>query len=219
MADIKKPAGKPSSKPPPKPPAASSVVKDYRDVEMWLLILLIFILGSFSIGALTLGAESFFANAFWSRFILWIKIIAGTLSLVLAVGIVYVVLKIATFRKKESHTAVATEPQPQGALYAYEWTRVKSGLERASDTDAALLIIEADSLVDRILKDMKLPGETMGERLQALGEQRFESIDDLWEAHKLRNQIAHEGAKGVTYGDAVWALERYERALKKLGMV
>ncbi|MSR76324.1 MAG: hypothetical protein EXS68_01920 [Candidatus Ryanbacteria bacterium] len=216
MADPKKPPG---GKPPARPPAGGGDTKDYRDVEMWVLIILLFILGALSFGAFTLGVESFFANAFWHRFILWIKIIAGTLSLVFTVGIVYVLLKLAAFRKKEPEVLVSTEPQPQGARYSYEWTRVKSGLKDASDANAALLVIEADSLVDRILKDMKLPGETMGERLTALGEQRFESIDDLWEAHKLRNQIAHEGAKGITYGDAVWALEKYERALKKLDVI
>ncbi|MEK7650025.1 MAG: hypothetical protein AAB367_03680 [Patescibacteria group bacterium] len=216
MAEVKKPGGKP----PPKPPAGGSAPKDYRDTEMWILIILVFILGSLSAGSFIFGVESFFANAFWRSFILWIKIIAGTLSLVFAVGIAYVLVQLATFRKKEViETAPTIESQPQGGLYIYEWTKVKAGLENASDADAALLIIEADSLADRILKDMKLPGETMGERLQALGEQRFESIDDLWEAHKLRNQIAHEGAKGITYGDAVWALEKYEKAFSRLGVI
>jgi hypothetical protein len=217
MADAKKPA----PKPPAKPPAGGSGggTKDYREVETWALIILVFSLFVLSIGSFTFGVTSFFSSPFWQYLILWIKIIAGTLSLVFAIGIVYVLMRLATFRKKEPRQALPTVPEATGGRYIYEWTQVKSGLENASDADAALLIIEADSLVDRILKDMNLPGETMGERLQALGEQRFESIDDLWEAHKLRNQIAHEGAKGITYGDAMWAIERYERALKKLDMI
>ncbi len=219
MADTGKLGAKAGGKPPSKLPARGSAPNDYRDIEMWVLIVLMVVFVSLSIGTLTLGIEAFFANIFWGRFMLWMKIIAGTLSMVFTIGIAYVLLQLAAFRKKELRAVVSTEPQLQGARYAHEWTRVKSGLENASDADAALLIIEADSLVDRILKDMKLPGETMGERLTALGEQRFESIDDLWEAHKLRNQIAHEGAKGIAYGDAVWALARYERALKKLDVI
>jgi len=215
MADAKKPGTKPGAS---KVPAAGA--RDYRDIETWILIILVVIFLAGSYGSLAFGVESLFSSPFWQYLFLWIKIIAGTLSLVFAVGIVYVLMRLATFRKKEPRVQTPTEPAGQtGGLYSYEWTQVTSGLENASDADAALLIIEADSLVDRILKDMKLPGETMGERLQALGEQRFESIDDLWEAHKLRNQIAHEGAKGITYGDAVWAIERYERALKKLGVI
>ncbi len=213
MADTKKPAGKPSSKPP------SGGGEAYGDIGAWILIVLFIIFGGLSAGAFMAGVEIFFANVFWARLILWTKIITGTLSIVFTAGIIYVLAQIASSRKKEQKQSMHTEPEPQGAIYMHEWANIKSGIQSASDADAALIIIEADSLVDRVLKDMKLSGDTMGERLKALGEQKFESINDLWEAHKLRNQIAHEGAKGITYGDAVWALERYERALKKLGVI
>ena len=52
--------------------------------------------------------------------------------------------------------------------------------------------------------------------MKALQEEKFQAIDDLWDAHKVRNQIAHGGAAGVTYSDAVYALEKYERVLREL---
>ena len=37
-------------------------------------------------------------------------------------------------------------------------------------------------------------GESIGEQLKGVEKSDFTTIDDAWEAHKVRNLIAHEGA-------------------------
>ncbi|MEX2405199.1 MAG: hypothetical protein WD579_01195, partial [Candidatus Paceibacterota bacterium] len=36
-------------------------------------------------------------------------------------------------------------------------------------------------------------GDTLGEKLKSVEKSDFTSIDQAWEAHKVRNAIAHEG--------------------------
>jgi hypothetical protein len=48
-------------------------------------------------------------------------------------------------------------------------------------------------MLDDLLGSLRLPGETMGEKLKAVEKSDFNTIDFAWEAHKARNMIAHEG--------------------------
>ena len=54
-------------------------------------------------------------------------------------------------------------------------------------------VIEADKLLDHTLKLKGLPGETMGERLkEAKTLYPAKLYDQIWEAHKVRNNLVHE---------------------------
>ncbi len=54
-------------------------------------------------------------------------------------------------------------------------------------------VIEADKLLDFVLKSKKIKGETLGDRLKH-SKNLFStsSYNKVWEVHKLRNRIAHE---------------------------
>ncbi len=54
-------------------------------------------------------------------------------------------------------------------------------------------LIDADKLLDFVMKSSGLRGETMGDRLKN-AEKRFERnmYNKIWEAHKLRNRLVHE---------------------------
>lgn len=81
---------------------------------------------------------------------------------------------------------------------------------------AKLSVIEADKLLDTVLRDMHIPGETMGERLK-MAAYRYKSISDVWPAHKLRNQLVHDSTFELSIGQAKRAVRDFERALKHLG--
>lgn len=79
-------------------------------------------------------------------------------------------------------------------------------------------VLEADKLVDQAFRDLAVPGATFGERLRA-AEWRFDktTYHNLWEAHKLRNQIAHEVGYQIGKQDAETALSHFVTALSSLG--
>jgi hypothetical protein len=54
-------------------------------------------------------------------------------------------------------------------------------------------LVEVDKLLDHTLKQLQVPGRTMGERLKN-GKHKFDprSYNDIWEAHKIRNNLVHE---------------------------
>ena len=69
-------------------------------------------------------------------------------------------------------------------------------------------LIEADKLLDYILKGQGYNGETMAQRIKA-AEKSFTDKESVWRAHKLRNHMVHEFADVVP--------QQVEHAIKDLG--
>jgi hypothetical protein len=79
-----------------------------------------------------------------------------------------------------------------------------------------LAIIDADKLLDDVLKRSKYRGKTMGERLVA-AQRDIANNDDVWFGHKLRNRLVHEDNVKLHEKDVKDALFGIRGALKDLG--
>lgn len=99
------------------------------------------------------------------------------------------------------------------------WLDIESKLDRDDPSTFQLCIMNADSLVDKALKEKGTPGKTMGERLKQV-ESSCTKINSLWAAHKIRNQLAHEPDRiRLNYDITKKALSAYKQALKDLGAI
>ena len=88
-----------------------------------------------------------------------------------------------------------------------------------SPNDWKLAIIEADIILDEILKDAGYAGTSLGERLKSISPTQLQSLDDAWQAHKVRNQIAHAGSDFVlTKKLAEDTIKQYRRVFYELGI-
>ncbi len=97
---------------------------------------------------------------------------------------------------------------------------MKAHLESENPNDWKLAIIEADIILDESLKRQGYAGTSLGERLRSVSPQSLQSIDDAWEAHKIRNEIAHSGADFVlTHKLARETIMRYERVFTEMGLM
>lgn len=84
--------------------------------------------------------------------------------------------------------------------------------ESDNPNDWKLAIIEADIILDDLLKQRGYAGNSLGERLKSISSNQLASLNDAWEAHKIRNRIAHDGADFVlTKHIAQDTIARYQR--------
>jgi hypothetical protein len=89
----------------------------------------------------------------------------------------------------------------------------------ANPGDWKLAIIEADIILDDILKEQGYVGNSLGERLKSISPQQLASLNDAWEAHKVRNKIAHDGSDFiVTKRVAQETIVKYQRVFTELGV-
>lgn len=102
--------------------------------------------------------------------------------------------------------------------YQTRFLAIENKLGKDNPASCSLAVIEADKLLDRAMNEAGIPGKTMGDRLKRAN-QRFSNINAVWNAHKLRNTIAHEPDFEITYEKASNALDVYKKALKDLGAI
>jgi hypothetical protein len=73
------------------------------------------------------------------------------------------------------------------------WHYIQTLIESPNESDWRVAIIEADSLMEEILKEKGITGSTVSELLEGAKDSGYRSIQDAWDAHLVRNQIAHDG--------------------------
>jgi len=74
------------------------------------------------------------------------------------------------------------------------WHYILTLIESPNESDWRVAIIEADSMLEEILKEKGLAGNTASELLEGARESGYRSIQDAWDGHLVRNKIAHEGS-------------------------
>lgn len=88
---------------------------------------------------------------------------------------------------------------------------------RQGTMGAKVAIMEADTLLDSVLKSLSMPGQTLGERLK-MACYKYPHLKTVWWAHKIRNQLAHEASFQLSQRQAEQALDEFEKALKILNV-
>jgi len=99
-----------------------------------------------------------------------------------------------------------------------EWMKINNSLDSSNIMTYQMGILNADKLLDKALKDIGIPGNTMGDRLK-VSKSRFSNINQVWSVHKLRNHIAHDTNVKLNIVTAKKAIFIYKKSLKELGAI
>ncbi|MEY4731343.1 MAG: hypothetical protein RL681_289 [Candidatus Parcubacteria bacterium] len=114
------------------------------------------------------------------------------------------------FRKKRVITL-------RQAVFREKWKTILRKFHGGSPEAMRITIIEADALADEALKQMNLKGDTMADRLGRLNPDEIPSLNRIWRAHRLRNDIVHRAGFSFAPEEAQSALNDIEAFLKDIG--
>ena len=81
-----------------------------------------------------------------------------------------------------------------------------------------MAVVEADNILNDALRYAGIRGVNLGDRLKNVKRGQVPNLEDIWAAHKLRNEIAHGMNLTLKRDTAERALEAYETALKNMGV-
>lgn len=100
-----------------------------------------------------------------------------------------------------------------------KWEEIERLMTLGGPSHFKNAVLEADKLLDHVLKIKRLRGETMGERMKSIRRDDHDRsfFDDMWQAHKLRNEMAHNMNYEVQHFEAKRAIKQFERVLRELG--
>ena len=100
------------------------------------------------------------------------------------------------------------------------WTHVEDLANSPNPSDWRLAVIEADSILESLLEEKGIPGIGIGERLKNIAPGDLSTLQFAWEAHLVRNRIAHEGSDfEFTERDAQKTIRLYEMVFQEMGFV
>ena len=157
----------------------------------------------------------------WESLFFTLRDVFLVLDALLIVAFIYVFVMALRFRP-----LFVLNPRPkkraailQNRKLQERWVAIVGKARRRPPQSLTLGIIEADSFIDDVLKKMDLRGEHMADRMEQLTRMDLKSADNLWKAHRVRNDLVHTSGFTLSKGDAERALQYYEDFLKEVGML
>lgn len=143
-----------------------------------------------------------------------LSLISFLLALIVISSLIVILLKgraqpiRKSFKPEKNSNQENSKVLDQGLVQA-KWAEIKT-MQNSGPSGLKAALIDADKLLDYCMIGKGFAGETMGDRLKSEGS-RFNNLNAVWSAHKLRNQIAHEVEHDLVP-------EQIKRAINDLGL-
>lgn len=101
-----------------------------------------------------------------------------------------------------------------------KWKLIEEHLNSDDPSKWRLAILEADIMLHELLESMQLPGDGVGEKLKNVEASDFDHLNEAWEAHKIRNAIAHQGSDFlITQKEAKRVLRLFELVFEEFEII
>lgn len=156
---------------------------------------------------------------YWNTFVA----ISLLVSLILGAFVLYCVIRIFQVRRMERARFMAVQ-HPVAAHSVSKtqlrWSRILEQAHSDNDQSWRLAILEADIMLNELLDTLGYRGETMADKMKTADRATFATIDLAWEAHKVRNRIAHSGvAHELNAREVRRIISLYERVFREFHFV
>ncbi len=149
----------------------------------------------------------------------------GSVNLIIKFVIIFLIaimfysyIRIREMRKEEhEHLAhLHAETAQTASPVNQKWDDITTKISSDNPSDWRLAIIEADTILDEILIEIMPEGESLGDRLTKLSPGGFRTIRSAWDAHTVRNKIAHQGSDfELTRQEARRVIGLYEEVFRE----
>ncbi|MAF20771.1 MAG: hypothetical protein CMI55_03760 [Parcubacteria group bacterium] len=164
---------------------------------------------------------SYLISIDWPQTISILRILSLIISFFFLISIILLIFKIRKNIQKSLEMIVESVAAPglPKKVISQQWQSVVARLESEDEAGYKLAVIEADKIFDNLLKKMGYQGEDMGERLKQITPAQIANIDQVWQAHKVRNRLAHEPDFQLKRHEAKRVIEIYQRAFEDLEVI
>lgn len=144
-------------------------------------------------------------------------------SLLLFALTLYCVIRVWQIRQhEESRFAAAATPIAQKDVPKAQlrWQTIWDRAHSDDEKDRRLAILEADIMLNELLDVLGYKGETMADKMKQATRANFRSIDAAWEAHRVRNQVAHQSSlHGLSAQEARRAVGLYAQVFREFRFI
>jgi hypothetical protein len=149
----------------------------------------------------------------------WLEVLSVFITLILVAAIIYYAIETGWYANRVDrfkHIILQSDMSKEHGQEA--WRHIQEAFFKGSENDLKVSIMDADKLLNEALREAGIVGSHLGDRLKKASSGQIPNLNDVWQAHKLRNQIAHEPNFKLKRDLAERALSIYQVALKNLGI-
>ena len=173
-----------------------------------------------------LGSLKLHELPWWVSIIIQDILIVGmVLSMMFIILTVYALIRLHQvehegFHKKELAEHAVRDEEVLVPRGNERWERIVTLSSGTAQGDWRRAILEADIMLFDVLHNNGYPGDTVGEQLRGANPLQMTTLDLAWKAHKVRNDIAHQGeSTPLTERDARMAIGYYKRVFEEFGAI
>ena len=161
-----------------------------------------------------------------------LKFFATILVILLITIILYCLVRLYEIKQEDKKKAISekeilpavgvdSHPVAHSATKINEtWNAIRAKLLSDNPSEWRLAIIEADIYLDKVLDQKGYFGDTLSDKFKQITPEKLPSIQIAWEAHKVRNRIAHDGADFIlTMPEARRVLSYFEIVFRDLEVI
>lgn len=154
-------------------------------------------------------------SALFSLFVLLLKVY----SIVLIIDFVLILFNrnFAADVKKLRYGTV--RPLLSRGVAERRWKSIYSKLDTDNPSYYKAAVLEADSFIEELIRQMGYEGRNLKERCDAVPEGQVESIPFIREAHEVRNRIIREAEFALSREEASEVLTKYRKLLDELDLL
>jgi hypothetical protein len=165
----------------------------------------------------------FFTNAhMWAT----LGLISSIISLI---AIAIIVFSLVRMREIQLHEKEEIDHEIREAMARVaekdrnenpRWHYILTLIESPNESDWRVAIIEADTMLEEILRDKGFEGDTVAELLEGARSSGYASIQMAWDAHIVRNQIAHLGSEfPLTQVEGRRVIKMFQNVFEEMGAI
>ncbi len=99
------------------------------------------------------------------------------------------------------------------------WKQIRKRLKTKNESQFKLAILEADRILNEILKMAGYKGKDLDEILKQITPAQLSNINEIWQVHKLRNRISSEPDFLISLNEAEIAIDIYKKAFQELNLI
>jgi hypothetical protein len=156
--------------------------------------------------------------------------VLGTISMILSILFLIIIIfslvrirEIQLDEKREMDNEIKEalkKEQEKNRDENPRWHYVLTLTESPNESDWRVAIMEADSMLEELLKEKGVPGNTVAELLEGARSNGYAHIQDAWDAHLIRNQIAHQGSEfPLSQVEARRIMKLFQNFFEELGII
>jgi hypothetical protein len=168
-------------------------------------------------GSASLSSYVSLVNAFWIAF----TVLSYLVTIVLIGLLVYYSMRLYQISEEEDKKFGTTSPEVAHAEVEHSrWAYIRQLIESTQQSDWRQAIIEADIMLDEMLSRLGYQGDSVGDKLKTATSSHFRTLDDAWTAHRVRNDIAHQGSTyQLSDHTAYQTIGRYENVFREFNEI